>query len=175
MTYQKPSSDESSSDGSDIEANYDLSSGPGNNAGATTSVGDEVDYGYDLPSKAASSAEDSVDGHSTDIDEIERKQEAEEKRSANLLAKLRIIIIFGLVLLMLATSSVVYAFGVSKKNAAFSARFRSEGARTIDSIQSALSQKIVALDSLSTILTTMAEIQNYTWPFVTFSDRKSVV
>jgi hypothetical protein len=178
MTYQRPPNDDSSVNSCDIEAKYDMSEqdNPGivGNAG-TTSAGYDVDYGYDAPAKTASLAEDSVDAHSTDVDEIERQQEEYEKMNTLLLARLRIIIIFGLALLMLATSSAVYAFGVSRKIASFRERFRSEAARTMDSIQSSLSRKTVALESLSTTLTTMAEIQNYSWPFVTFSNSSKLL
>jgi hypothetical protein len=172
MTYRRPDNDDGSSvDSCDIEAKHDFSEqGNRGDVRATTTVsslGYEVDYGYGAPAKLAPSAEDSVDAHSTNIDEIERLEEEEDKIAASLLARLRNIVIMGLVLLMLATTSAVYAFGVGQKSASFREKFRREGARTIDSIQSSLSRKIVALDSLSATLTTMAEIQNFTWPFVT--------
>lgn len=170
MTYQQPNDDASSRNSIDIEATYELSG----NGKADCDSGCSIDYGYNAsPAKASSAG--SVDGFSTDFDEIERQQEEEDRLNAILLARLRKIIMIGIFLLILTTCSAVYAFGVSRKIMAYRSRFRSQGVKAIDSMQSSLNQKIAVLDSLSTTLTSLAESENQTWPFVTLADADTLL
>lgn len=108
-------------------------------------------------------------GMDTADHKVKEKQEIEKrlgKSETDAVRKLRILFLLTLLGVAVASSVLVYLYTKDTEESEFESAYRGHGQKVIEAFQADSLQKMQALESLSTTITSHALTNNMTWPFV---------
>jgi hypothetical protein len=134
-------------------------------------LSDSSDHDDDNTGSPNHTDTESVTSHHGVNDLNKKKSEDEAKKFAQreswAVVRLRLIVIFVLLLSTMSVSLVVSLFATNAETREFENRFRDSSAKVMEALGGALDRTRGAADALSVILVAYSKTTNATWPFVT--------